>query len=246
VRLGVFSDVHANLEALEAVLAAYQKAQIDCYVCLGDVVGYGANPNECCELVRQCADLAVMGNHDAACSGRMSTERFNEAARAAVEKHQQMLDPHHLRWLAQLPYHIALDDQLFCHGSPYREEEFPYILDEIDVEESLGHTTASQPLIFVGHTHRGTTFIYRDGPVPRVREDASATVYVSAGERYLFNVGSVGQPRDGDWRAAYAIFDTDAGTFELHRTEYDIDTASQNIANLGLPLVLSERLWLGL
>jgi predicted phosphodiesterase len=246
MRLGIFSDVHANLEALQAVLREYEKTQIDRYICLGDIVGYGANPNECCQIVRNLTDLVVLGNHDAACSGRMSTEWFNSTARAAVEEHQHMLDVAHMSWLARLPYRIELVDMLLCHGSPYEQEEFPYILDETDVEAIARHVPARQPLIFVGHTHRGTTFIFREQPALRIWEDTRETIHIFPDNRYVFNVGSVGQPRDGDWRASYAIFDTEARTFELRRTEYDVDKASEKIERLGFPVTLSERLFLGL
>jgi diadenosine tetraphosphatase ApaH/serine/threonine PP2A family protein phosphatase len=246
MRIGIFSDVHANLEALLAVLNAYQEVQIDRYICLGDIVGYGANPNECCQIVRDLTNLVVLGNHDAACSGRMSTEWFNAAARAAVEEHQHMLDAAHISWLAQLPYRIELDDMLLCHGSPYQQEKFPYILDETDVEAIVQHVSNRQPLIFVGHTHRGTAFIVREQPALRIWENTCKTIQISPENRYVFNVGSVGQPRDGDWRPSYAVFDTEARTFELRRTEYDVDTASKKIARLGLPVTLGERLFLGI
>jgi diadenosine tetraphosphatase ApaH/serine/threonine PP2A family protein phosphatase len=246
MRFGIFSDVHANLEALQAVLEGYQGSHIDRYVCLGDIVGYGANPNECCQIVRDLTDLVVVGNHDAACCGRLSSEWFNVAARAAVKEHQRILDGAHIGWLAQLPYRIELADMLLCHGSPYQQEEFPYILDETDVEAIARYVPARQPLIFVGHTHRGTTFMFREQPALCVWEDASPHIQILPGNRYVFNVGSVGQPRDGDWRASYAIFDAEARTFELRRTAYDVDTASDKIERLGLPTALSTRLFLGL
>lgn len=245
MRVGIFSDVHANLEALQAVLKRYEEAQIDQFVCLGDIVGYGANPNECCQMVRDLTDLVVLGNHDAACCGRMGTEWFNPAARTAVEQHVRMLKAVHMAWLMRLPYHLTYKNILLCHGSPYRMEEFPYILDETDVAEILQHVSAREPLIFVGHTHRGTSFIYREKPLPHIWEDPGEAIRILPEHRYIFNVGSVGQPRDGDWRASYAIFDTEAGTFELKRTEYDVDTASEKIERLGFPITLSERLFLG-
>jgi diadenosine tetraphosphatase ApaH/serine/threonine PP2A family protein phosphatase len=245
MRLGIFSDVHANLEALQAVLRAYQEVQIDRYVCLGDIVGYGANPNECCKLVRDLTELVVMGNHDAACCGRLRRDWFNPAARAAVEEHQRMLEAGHMTWLAQLPYRVEMADMLFCHGSPYRQEEFPYILDEADIEAIARHVPDRQPLIFVGHTHHGTAFTFRERPTLRVWEDPREVLQILPSHRYVLNVGSVGQPRDGDWRASYAIFDTEARTFELRRTGYDVDAASEKIESLGLPITLSERLFLG-
>jgi len=246
MRVGIFSDVHANLEALQAVLRSFEGARIDLYACLGDIVGYGANPNECCQIVRDLTQLVILGNHDAACCGRLDPETFNPAARAAVAQHARMLEPAHMAWLTRLPYRITHRDMLLCHGAPYRTEEFPYILDELDVAEMLQEGAPQEPLIFVGHTHRGTTFIYREEPRPHVWEDPRETLRILPGHGYVFNVGSVGQPRDGDWRASYAIFDTATGTFELKRTEYDVDTASEKIERLGLPSTLSERLFLGL
>jgi diadenosine tetraphosphatase ApaH/serine/threonine PP2A family protein phosphatase len=237
MRLGIFSDVHANLEALQAVLKAYDTAHIDRYVCLGDIVG---------SVVRGITDLVILGNHDAACCGRMSSSSFNPAARAAVERHAQMLAERHMDWLRQLPYRFTLDDMLFCHGSPFEVEHFPYILDEADVADIIRQVPAYPPLIFVGHTHRGTTFITRETPALQIWEDTDDSIDVRADHTYVFNVGSVGQPRDGDWRAAYAIFDTETRSLERRRIEYDIDTASDKIERLGLPLSLSERLYLGL
>jgi diadenosine tetraphosphatase ApaH/serine/threonine PP2A family protein phosphatase len=245
MRLGIFSDVHANLEALQAVLQAYEIAQIDRYVCLGDIVGYGADPNACCQLVRERTDFVVVGNHDAACCGRMRPDSFNPAARTAVEWHSQMLDAAHMNWLRQLPYHLVQDEMLFCHGSPFEVENFRYILDEADVEDIVRQVVNHPPLVFVGHTHRGTTFIARETPAWRIWEDASDNIKVLAENTYVFNVGSVGQPRDGDWRASYAIFDTATQRLERKRVEYDVDAASDKIARLGLPLSLSERLHLG-
>ena len=246
MRLGIFSDVHANLEALQAVFKAYEMAHIDRYICLGDIVGYGANPNECCQLVRERADIVIVGNHDAACCGRMSPASFNPAARTAVERHRHILDAVHMGWLRQLPYHLALDDMLFCHGSPFEVEAFAYILDEADVEEIVRQVPSLPPLVFVGHTHRGTTFIARETPAWRIWQDTRDTITVLAENTYVVNVGSVGQPRDGDWRASYAIFDTESRCLERKRVEYDVDAASDKIERLGLPLSLSERLYLGL
>lgn len=246
MRLGIFSDVHANLEALQAVLTAYATASIDRYVCLGDIVGYGANPNECCQLVRQLTDGVVLGNHDAACCGRMSADTFNPAARVAVERHAQMLDAAHISWLRRLPYRFTLDDMLFCHGSPCDGAEFLYILDETDVEDIVRQVSCCPPLIFVGHTHRGTTFIARETPNLRIWEDPRPSLHIRGEHTYIVNVGSVGQPRDGDWRASYVIFDTEARSLERRRIEYDIDAASHKIERLGLPSSLSQRLYLGL
>jgi predicted phosphodiesterase len=245
MRIGLFSDVHANLEALEAVLKGFKSEKIDRYVCLGDIVGYGADPNECCQLVRELTDLVVIGNHDAACCGHMSTEWFNLEARTAVEEHARMLETSHMQWLAQLPYRLDFENMLLCHGSPYRLEEFLYILDETDIEEIVQHVPTRPWLVFAGHTHRGTTFIYREKPSLRIWEDTREMIRLRPEQGYVFNVGSVGQPRDGDWRASYAIMDTETMTFTLKRIAYDVDMASAKIERLGLPLALSRRLYMG-
>jgi diadenosine tetraphosphatase ApaH/serine/threonine PP2A family protein phosphatase len=246
MRLGIFSDVHANLEALQAVLKAYAGADIDRYVCLGDIVGYGADPNACCRLVRELAEVVILGNHDAACCGLITPDGFNPAARVAVERHRQWLDAAHLSWLRQLPYRVDAHEMLFCHGSPVEPTAFVYILDEADVEVIVRQLPLRPPLIFVGHTHRGTTFIARETPLLRIWEDPRDALTARPENTYVFNVGSVGQPRDGDWRASYAIFDTETRSFERKRVEYDVDAASDKIARLGLPLSLGERLYLGL
>jgi diadenosine tetraphosphatase ApaH/serine/threonine PP2A family protein phosphatase len=156
-----------------------------------------------------------------------------------------MLQTTHLDWLAQLPYCIEHDGMLLCHGSPHQPEEFRYILAEEDVEMMVRLGAVHQPMIFVGHSHRGTAFIFRLQPALHIWEDSRSTVQLLPDRHYVFNVGSVGQPRDGDWRASYGIVDTAARTFELRRTEYDVDTASEKIARLGFPAILSERLFLG-
>src|SRR5262249_6617304 len=131
-------------------------------------------------------------------------------------------------------------------SSPFQPEVFPYILDEADVEAIVQHGCADQSVIFVGHTHRATAFTISQQPVLRIWEDTRPTLPILPDNRYILNVGSVGQPRDGDWRASYGIFDTEARTFEWRRAEYDVDTASEKIVRLGFPPTLSERLFLGL
>jgi diadenosine tetraphosphatase ApaH/serine/threonine PP2A family protein phosphatase len=245
MRLGIFSDVHANLEALQAVVTAFATADIERYVCLGDIVGYGANPNECCRLIRELADIVILGNHDAACCGRMDASSFNAAARIAVERHRHMIESTYHTWLRELPYAFEQDDLLFCHGSPFQAEQFYYILDEGDVEIVM-HAVSRRPLLlFIGHTHRGTTFVAQETSQLHIWEDGRETITVVPRDSYIFNVGSVGQPRDRDWRASYAIFDTVTKVFERRRVEYDVDTASDKIQRLGLPVMLSERLHLG-
>src|SRR5512143_1917045 len=127
MRIAVFSDVHANLEALQAVVRAYASERIDKYVCLGDTVGYGASPNDCCDIVRNLAAFTILGNHDAAVAGRMDYSYYYDAARQALDLHAEMLSPDNMEWLKTLPYEVREGDLTFCHGSPINLEEFEYI-----------------------------------------------------------------------------------------------------------------------
>src|SRR6202044_2293200 len=155
MRLGIFSDVHANYEALSAVMEAYRKENIDVYYCLGDTVGYGGSPNECADLVRETAKTTILGNHDAAVAGRMDYSYYYEAARHALDAHAAMLSAENMTWLKSLPYQQMLDaeETLLCHGSPVRLEEFEYIFapeqarECIAIYEKMGHIT------LIGHSH---------------------------------------------------------------------------------------------
>src|SRR6478736_8275915 len=155
MRLGIFSDVHANYEALSAVLEAYRSERIDVYYCLGDTVGYGGSPNECADLVRQTAKRTILGNHDAAVAGRMDYSYYYEAARHALDTHAQLLSDENMQWLKGLPYQIKFDEigVHLCHGSPVRLEEFEYIFapeqarECLPIFDKLGHIT------LIGHSH---------------------------------------------------------------------------------------------
>src|SRR5262249_16073571 len=153
MRIGIFSDVHANLEAITAVLRAFESERIDKYVCLGDTVGYGASPNETCDLVRKTAAFTILGNHDAAVAGRMDHSYYYDAARKALDLHAAMLSPDNVEWLRSLPYEMHQENLGFCHGSPINLEEFEYIFATeqaarcLDIWDQLGDVT------FIGHSH---------------------------------------------------------------------------------------------
>ena len=244
MRLAIFSDVHANLEALGAVLEAYRKEEIDVYYCLGDTVGYGGSPNECADLVRELAKATILGNHDAAVSGRMDYSYYYEAARHALDAHASMISEANMAWLKGLPYQEKLDDcdVLLCHGSPVRLEEFEYIFapeqarECLSIWDKLGHIT------LIGHSHLCKVFALTQGSV----EELPAMDFdLEADKKYIVSVGSVGQPRDFDNRASYTVFDAVKRRFEFKRIEYDIELAAQKVLTARLEKNFAHRLYIG-
>lgn len=244
MRIAIFSDVHANLEALGAVMEAYKTERIDRYYCLGDVVGYGANPNECANIVREMAEVTILGNHDAAVAGRMDYSYYYEAARQALDVHANCLTPANMAWLKTLPYKrmLTAENVLLCHGSPVRIEEFEYIFapeqarECLPIIEELGHLTV------IGHSHLCKVFALKPGYV----EELPANDFVlKDGLKYVVSVGSVGQPRDYDNRASFTIYDSATKRFEFKRVEYDIDQAANKIFDSKLERNFGHRLFIG-
>ncbi|MBO6936529.1 MAG: metallophosphoesterase family protein [Deltaproteobacteria bacterium] len=244
MRLGIFSDVHANIEALSAVMRGFEDEDIDEYYCLGDVVGYGASPNECSDLVRETAKVTILGNHDAAVAGRMDYSYYYEAARQALDLHANTLSEENLAWLKSLPYKHEVGDTgvHLCHGSPLRLEEFEYIFapeqarECLQMWDDLGHIT------LIGHSHLCKVFELRPGsveelPAERFQLDPEA--------KYIVSVGSVGQPRDYDNRASFTTFDTETKTFDFKRVEYDIESAASKIFQSKLERNFGHRLFIG-
>lgn len=242
MRIGIFSDTHANIEALTAVMKAYSDERIDKYVCIGDTVGYGASPNECCDLIRKTVAFTILGNHDAAVAGRMDYSYYYDAARNALDLHAQQLSPENMQWLRDLPYEVREDDLLFCHGSPLNQEEFEYIFSPeqaarcLEIWDELGTVT------FIGHSHLCKSFaLTRD----EVFEVVAPKFAIRPDHKYIVSVGSVGQPRDYDNRASYTIYDSDEKTFEFKRVAYDIDASAQKIFDSNLEPNFGNRLFLG-
>jgi predicted phosphodiesterase len=244
MRLAIFSDVHANLEALSAVLEAYRSERIDKHYCLGDVVGYGANPNECANIVREVAEITILGNHDAAVAGRMDYSYYYEAARQALDAHASCLTKENMQWLRGLPYKHMLKQQevLLCHGSPMRIEEFEYIFAPEQARECLPMLRELGHLTVIGHSHLCKVFALKPGYV----EELPPTDFtLKEGFKYIVSVGSVGQPRDYDNRASYTVFDTETKLFEFKRVEYDIDLAATKIFDSNLERNFGHRLFIG-
>lgn len=247
MRFLILSDIHANVHAFDAVLAAAPRDTWDRALVLGDLVGYGADPNAVVERVLALDPLAVIrGNHDKAACGIGDASDFNHVARAAALWTAEALSPENRMYLERLPAGPrSIDEQLeICHGAPFDEDH--YVFDLVDASNALD--AASRPLCLFGHTH--LPVIYRrdssgdGGLVPR-SEDDTLDVPLSADARYLVNPGSVGQPRDGDPRAAFAIYDVNRRVLRMRRVEYPVAAAQKRVLDAGLPASLAHRLALG-
>ncbi len=234
------SDIHANVESLEAVFARIPAT--DAVLCLGDVVGYGPNPNECLALVRARASRVVLGNHDVAAVDGYGIEYFNPAAKLAMEWTRSVIDPDHVAWLDGLSYEIRTDDYLLVHGAPV--DYFTYILDKKGAAQAFAATDA--PLIFVGHTHLADYYaLAADGSIGHAFRQSGGRLDLEPGVRYIVNVGSVGQPRDLNPDASYVTFDTEARSVVWERVPYALTRTQEKIACAHLPAVLATRLAAG-
>ena len=244
MRLGILSDTHANYEALSAVFEAYKHENIDEFHCLGDTVGYGGSPNECCDLVRTWCTSTVLGNHDAAVAGRMDYSYYYEAARHALDAHAQAVSAENMRWLRELDYDLRLDqhDLHLCHGSPVRLQEFEYIFAPEQARECLPIYDQLAQLTLIGHSHLCKVFALTEDSV---EELPPIDFDLQPDRKYICSVGSVGQPRDYDNRASYTVFDTEALRFEFKRVEYDIETAADKILRNKLERNFAHRLFIG-
>jgi predicted phosphodiesterase len=246
MRYLILTDIHANLEALETVLSDAQARGYDETLVLGDLVGYGADPNAVIERVRALQPTAIVrGNHDKVAFGLDQAEGFNTVARAAAQWTLEVLTPDNREWVASLPQGpLAVDDLIeICHGAPYDEDA--YIFDETDARLAL--KTATRPLCLFGHTHYPVAFELTNGSFTRRGPAAETEAHLDLGEGMtcLLNPGSVGQPRDGDPRAAYAIVDTGAKRVELFRLMYPVEAAQAKVISAGLPEILARRLAAG-
>jgi diadenosine tetraphosphatase ApaH/serine/threonine PP2A family protein phosphatase len=229
VRLAIISDIHSNLEALRSVLDDIDRRQADRVICLGDIVGYGAEPSACVRLVRERAAAVVLGNHDAGVLNIANRSFFNPAALEALLWTSARLGDEELRWLSTLPYRYSKDNMLFVHAAPRVPEQWEYVFGGMEARRYSRYF--HERLCFLGHSHVPGVY-----PLdPEVREYDTVS-------RFLINVGSVGQPRDGDWRACYGMLDSVAGTFTHIRVEYDVAAAMHAILKAGLPKKLAERL----
>jgi len=249
MRYLVLTDIHANLDALDTCLADAGRRGFDKTLLLGDIVGYGAEPNTVVERVQKLEPVAIVrGNHDKVACGIEQADGFNIVARSAAIWTYDTLTPGHRAWLAALPEGPCHVDSLIeiCHGSPFDEDA--YIFDELDVARAL--KTSDRQLCLFGHTHQSVTFeqSLKDGEAMVIAERSISDelqVKLRDGYKYLMNPGAVGQPRDGDPRAAYAIVDTEQRRVELIRVPYPVADAQAKVIKAGLPEVLAQRLAVG-
>jgi predicted phosphodiesterase len=249
MRLAIVSDIHANLPALEAVLADIEEGDAEEVWCLGDVVGYGAQPDECARLVADSCSLCLVGNHDLAVLGELDISSFSPAAAAAVRWTQGVADGSTLDFLRDLDPADESHEVALYHASP-RDPVWEYVLWPDQAAECIGVQAARVSLI--GHSHVALFFVLDDNSVGRELPDAARGAQAEAGTslelsegRWLINPGSVGQPRDGDPRAAWLELDTDGWTATYHRVRYEIERAAEAIEATDLPEHLARRLYVG-
>lgn len=228
MRYAVISDIHGNLEALKAALEHIETLDVDEIVCLGDVVGYGPNPNECIELVRMRCLHTVKGNHDAAAIDLMETMNMNKLAREAAIWTHDRLNPASKEYLMQLPLKTTIESATLVHASPHEPEEWHYIMTNLDAEIAFRHFDTA--VCFIGHSHRPAIFS-KNGVDMKKR---------------IINVGSIGQPRDRDPKLSFGVFDTETLEYENIRLSYSVETTADKMFSAGLPSELAERLFYGL
>ena len=238
MRILIISDIHANLTALEAVLA--DAGEIEATWCLGDLVGYGPDPNECINRVRGLPNLVcLVGNHDAAALHQIDTDNFNPDARAAIEWTRQTLTPQAYAFLQSLPEKVVIDLVTLAHGSP-RQPVWEYLLDTRSA--TLNFNYFDTPFCLVGHTHLPVVYFMPDESRTARLTVPDAFMQMTLAPRSILNPGSVGQPRDRDARAAYAIMDTIQNTWEFRRVVYDISSVQKRMVAVELPERHIQRL----
>ncbi len=241
MKYAFFSDVHANLEALKAVILDFRVENIDRIFFLGDVVGYGPNPNECIELVDQIAEVKLMGNHDYAALGLMETDYFNQYAAESMSWTKNSLDKKSIEIMSDFELISEVDNIILIHSSPKEPEMWHYILDMDDVEENFNYF--EQQICLVGHTHRPFIVSRNEDENCTISHKQKEKIYDN--RRYLINIGSVGQPRDGDPRSCYLIYDSDEKKIRFKRVSYDFNATQNRMVALGMPEYLIERLAVG-
>lgn len=236
MRIALFGDIHANHEALEAVLADASAQNCTDYICMGDVVGYNADPAACLEVVRKMGCPVVKGNHDEDASGSHSLDSMNPVAAAALEWTRRQLDEEQRLWLRRLRMVRQIEDFTVVHSTLDQPNNWNYVTNRFDAMSNFSYQFTQ--VCFHGHTHVPRVYVKTD----KVQEVPAESIAIEEGSKYFINVGSVGQPRDGDWRACYAIYDLSSKLVTFRRIEYDIDATQRKILAAGLPPMLAERL----
>ena len=239
MRYAIISDIHGNFDALKAVLDALDGIGYDLLVCLGDVVGYGAEPNECCEALKARHSRVLAGNHDHAAIGLLNLDFFNEFARVATLWTREHLSPENVEWLRKANFVEIFPEFAATHSTLHSPELFNYILTVLDARMSFD--VLDRPVCFMGHSHMPVTF-FSTTPITYSLDSNFA---VRPDSQVLVNVGSVGQPRDEIPLASFAYYDTEAEEITIARVEYDLESAARKILDAGLPEILAFRLFKG-
>jgi predicted phosphodiesterase len=239
MRIALIGDIHSNLHALERVGGSLDELDPDVRICLGDVVGYGAFPSECVRWVQDNCVLTVQGNHDHFVALASGADRFNTFAFRALAWTAEQLSIPELEWLGELTYSEEYEGMRICHGNPIQPEAWLYVITHHDADFIFRSTETS--ITVVGHSHLQGCFVEREGVL---QLEPGEPVALDE-RRIVLNPGSVGQPRDGDPRAAFALLDTTKKTVTTHRVEYDVESARQSILDAGLPGELGDRLRVG-
>ncbi|MBU1062428.1 MAG: metallophosphatase family protein [Candidatus Omnitrophica bacterium] len=243
MRYGLFSDVHSNLESFQEVLACIDKEKPNQYVFLGDIVGYNANPNECIQLLKDLVErtgcTCIAGNHDYAVLDYTDTKNFNSYAKHAVEWTKRQLKSSDIQFLTQMKLTHRIGNFTIVHSTLVAPEAWGYVFDMNDAYPNF--KILQDQICFIGHSHMPGFFSTGD----KIGSSSEAKIIVQKDVKYIVNVGSVGQPRDGDPKASCAIYDTDTSTIKIKRVSYNIKKTQERIIQVGLPDILAERLGIG-
>jgi len=240
LRYAIISDIHGNIQALEAVLGVIKHLGPDKILCLGDVVGYGAKPVECISLTRETCDVVLLGNHDAAATGRCSVDYFNPVARSAIEWTRDVLSDKDVEYLGSLPLLCSDEGFTVTHATYSDPEDWGYIFSSF--EAAVEFKAFDMSLLFYGHTHYPVVFSLGD---EEIDSQHVSELFLDGNRRYLINVGSVGQPRDGNPAACFLVYDLQNKKIEYHRVPYDIEGSQRDILQTDIPRELAMRLSFG-
>ena len=236
MKFAILGDIHSNLEALTVVLKDARERGVTHYACVGDIVGYNANPRECIDIVRELGGVTVRGNHDHYCATNDHLDGFHPLAADVVTWTRAQLSPEQIAYLAGLPFKAPVESFQLVHSTLDTPEMWGYVFDKFEADANFNYQTSA--LCFFGHTHVPLAFEKTN----EVRFGLYERIKLTFGRKYFVNVGSVGQPRDGDPRTGYVTYDTRTGEVELHRLSYDIALAQERIRRAGLPERLALRL----
>ncbi|MCK4577090.1 metallophosphoesterase family protein [candidate division WOR-3 bacterium] len=241
MRIGILSDIHSNLEALNAVIESAKEQNVDEYICLGDIVGYGANPKECIDIIKGLTTKIVAGNHDYGVCGLTNISYFNDVAKKAIEWTKETITQDYIDFLKSLPLVLEYKEGLFVHSTPSYPDSWNYILSMYDAKREFKFF--DQNFCFIGHSHQPVTFSINSEE--EIGASIDDTLICVDSKRYIANSGSVGQPRDGNPKASYLIYDIEKKSISFSRVLYDIRKCQTKILDAGLPPFLAQRLEIG-